>query len=105
MHLDNLLNAAVELEKRIATDQMLRRYFSTVWGKDSAPTTVKSKLASPESKPSPETRDLTCTFPVKMCELLLLAANATGKTPTELLEESFAEYCAKHSAKWTANRE
>jgi hypothetical protein len=99
MNLDNLLNAAVELEKRIATDQMLRKYFSSVWG--------HSPSRAVESKPAPATqhetekhKELCFTFPIEMCEWLDVASSATGKTRTQLLEESFAEYCARNVEKW-----
>lgn len=94
MDLEGLLNASLELEKRIATDQMLRKYFSSVW-KESRKKTVASSASKPSSANSSAHRQLTLSFPSEMCELLELAANATGKTPDEILEQSFVDYLKK----------
>jgi hypothetical protein len=99
MNLENLLNAAVELEKRIATDQMLRKYFSSVWGHSPSRATA-SKPAPATPNEAGKSKELCFSFPVEMCEWLDVASSATGKTPTQLLEESFAEYCARNVEKW-----
>ena len=101
MDLENLLNAAVQLEKRIATDQKLRKYFSSVWGH--GPSRTASKPVPAPADKTDKNQDLRFSFPIEMCEWLEVASRATGKTPTELLEESFAEYCARNVEKWKIN--
>lgn len=98
MNVENLLQAAIELDKRIATDQLLRQYFSAVWGKRSVQ--VQSAPAPSDISEAGNLRDITFSFPREMCELLEIGASATGKTPAQLLEESFAEYCARNIGKW-----
>ena len=91
MDIESLLNANLALEKRIATDRALRRYFSTVWGQAESRKEAP-KSAAPGNSGLPEAaRELTLRFPSEMCELLELAAKATGKTPAEILEECFVE--------------
>ena len=94
MDLEGLLNANLALEKRIATDRALRKYFSSLWAKTESQK-PEPITPSPPSDATAPTRDLTLTFPSEMCELLALAAEATGKTPAQILEESFIGYYVK----------
>ena len=95
MDLESLLNASLALEKRIATDRALRKYFSTIWA-ETNPKKAGEQSAPPNPPPVPGTvRELSLPFPAEMCELLELAANATGKTPSEILEECFVEHYLK----------
>lgn len=95
MDLESLLNASLGLEKRIATDRALRKYFSTIWA-ESDPKQAGQKSAGPGQAVGPgSVRELSLQFPAEMCELLELAANATGKTPSEILEECFVEHYLK----------
>ena len=91
MDLEGLLNASLELEKRKATDQLLRKYFSSLWKNDGpkrpAPTSLK-----PGPSSHPGLCEVSVQFPPEMCELLEIAAKATGKTPSKILEESFVEF-------------
>lgn len=95
MNLDGLLNASLELEKRIQTDRMLRRYLSNLWGRTSPGRSTRA--SNPPSTQNPEgSRSVTFNLPPEMCELLELASKATGKSQTAILEESFADYYLKH---------
>ena len=91
MDIESLLNASLALEKRIATDRALRRYFSTVWGQAERQKEAPKSAAPNNTSVSGPARELTLRFPPEMCELLELAAKATGKTPAEILEECFVE--------------
>lgn len=97
MDLEGLLNASLELERRIATDKMLRQCFSNLWKENRRKPAPKSGSAAVAAN-SPALRQLNLSFPAEMCELLELAANATGKTPSEILEESFVDYYLKKIA-------
>ncbi len=89
MDLDSLLNAHLSLERRIATDQALRRYLATLW-QQSEPTGARTAQATtPQANGKVR---LTFDFPPEMCELLAVAARATGKSTAQILEESFADY-------------
>ena len=94
MDLEGLLNASLELEKRKATDQLLRKYFSSLW-KDGP---AKRAIVHAPPKPTNDQsgfREITLHFPAEMCELLELASKSTGKTPSEILEMTFAEFYLK----------
>jgi hypothetical protein len=96
MDLESLINANLALEKRIATDRALRKYFSAVWAKSESQKPQPPPVSVAPVAPG-TTRELTLTFPAEMCELLALAAEATGKTPAQILEESFVGYYLKKS--------
>jgi len=91
MDLEGLLNASLELEKRIARDKMLRQCFSKLWKENRRKPSVPSSAASAGPN-APARQQVTLNFPPEMWELLELASNATGKTPSEILEESFVDY-------------
>lgn len=95
MDLDSLLNASVALEKRIATDKLLRKYFAQLWKEPARSKLIPDHRPAPSAAADPKLRQLTFTFPSEMCELLALAAEATGKSPSEILEESFVEFYLK----------
>lgn len=98
MKLEDLLNAAVQLEKRIETDRMLRACFSALWKEANAP--QSSHVRKPASSAAASDKaTLTLAFSKEFCDLLQSTARASGKTPSELLEESFAEYYLKHFGK------
>lgn len=97
MKLDDLLNAAVQLEKRIETDRMLRACFSAIW--NDSDTGKKRDAAKAPTAAGKSGRAVTLTFPAEFCELLEKTARSSGKSPAQLLEESFAEYYLKHFAK------
>ena len=99
MKVENLLNAAVELEKRIAADRMLRSYFSRIWRSESG-TRPKSNHTGSHSGGAQKNSEITLNVSPEMCKWLEVAVTSTGKTPAQLLEESFAEYCAKNAEKW-----
>ncbi|MBI4664288.1 MAG: hypothetical protein HY735_36290 [Verrucomicrobia bacterium] len=91
MDLEGLLNASLELEKRIATDKLLRQYFSSLWNHNGG----KRRPLNGSGNAVRECwnlRRVTLDLPSEMCELLELASEATGKTPAEILEQSFVEY-------------
>ena len=94
MDLEGLLNASVQLEKRIATDKALRGYFSKLW-KEEARRKPAAALSVPPADNGTNEQKVTLNFPPEMCELLELASGATGKTPSEILEESFVNYYLK----------
>jgi hypothetical protein len=103
MNLEGLLNAGLELEKRIKTDRMMRRYLSTLWAnanpgepKRKQPHQPAHRSANEAAEKPGAPRSFTVQFPPEMCELLQRAAQASGKSPDTLLEESFAEYYLKH---------
>ena len=91
MDLDGLLKANIELQKRIAADRSLRRRLSQLWG-DLGPTPPGAKGPSPKDH---DVRHLTFTLPIEMCVLLAREVERTGKTPSELIEKAFAEYCQR----------
>ena len=105
MDLEGLLNASLALEKRIATDRALRKYFAAIWGeveaRKSAEKPVPPPLPTPPlptpplPTPPKSARELTLQFPAEMCEWLELAASSTGRTPAEILEECFVEHYLK----------
>jgi hypothetical protein len=95
--LDDLLNAAVQLEKRIESDRMLRACFSAIWNQTEAQKANRGKKHS-ATQASPG-QSLTLTFSKEFCELLERTAKSTGKSPAEILEESFTEYYLKHFSK------
>ena len=86
MDLDGLLKANIELQKRIATDRTLRRRFAELWGD------AGGKSTKPAKSHANGTRQLTFSLPEEMCLLLAREVESTGKTPSELIEKSFAEY-------------
>ena len=88
MDLDGLLKANIELQKRIATDRTLRRRLSMLWG-DPDPVREPPKKAGVNGN---DLQQLTFSLPVEMCVLLAREVERTGKTPSELIEKSFAEY-------------
>ena len=88
MDLDGLLKANIELQKRIATDRALRRKLAMIEGAG-APSTQGFK---PESSTAPGLHKITFSLPVEMCGLLVEEAERAGKTPSEIIEKSFAEY-------------
>lgn len=95
MELDGLLNASLELEKRIKTDRVLRQHLSSLWGRTSSRRSSRSTSSKSTQNPN-GTKSVTFDLPDGMCELLELAATATGKSQAQILEESFAEYFQKH---------
>jgi hypothetical protein len=97
MDLEGLLNASLDLEKRIARDKMLRQCFSNLWKENRRKLPVASRAAAASASPSAR-RQMTLGFPSEMCELLELASSATGKTASEILEESFVDYYLKKIA-------
>ena len=99
MKVENLLNAAVELEKRIAADRRLRSYFSRIWSSEPA-TRPKSNHTGSQSSRAQKNSEITVRLSPEMYKWLEVAVTATGKTPAQLLEESLAEYCAKNAEKW-----
>ena len=90
MNLEHLLNAGLELEKRIARDQALRRCFSELWKKSNGQQ-LKGKTAE-----SNGVREFKLKLPLDVCELIESTATLTGKTPSQLVQESFALYCRTH---------
>jgi hypothetical protein len=84
MELENLLKASLQLEKRIATDETLRQYFSSVWAK------AEPKPRKTLQPPGPTSFEF--TFPPEMCELLGIAMKVRGKSAQEVMQESFAKY-------------
>ena len=91
MDLESLLKANVELQKRIATDRVLRHHFSHLWQIAEEPTPAPTPAERP-AKSAPTHHKLTLNFPREMCELLAREVERTGKTPDQILEDSFAEY-------------
>ena len=77
MDLESLLNASLELEKRKATDQLLRKYFSSLWKNDGVKRPAAASL-KPDSGSHPGLREVTLQFPQEMCELLEIASKATA---------------------------
>lgn len=96
MKLEDLLNAAVQLEKRIETDRMLRACFSALWNDPGSGKQPRAKAAETSSI---STQSITLNFPTEFWNLVKKAAQTSGKSPAQLLEESFAEYYLKHFAK------
>ena len=95
MDLDGLLKANIELQKRIATDRILRQRLSVLWG-ESGPARENHKASNAKGN---QIQELTFSLPVEMCVLLASEVERTGKTPSELIEKSFAEYYQrKHGA-------
>jgi hypothetical protein len=101
MNLEMLLNASVELEKRIATDQLLRNQLAQLLRarKEKQPQASSSSSGGVE-----QGIELTFGFPAEMCELLARASVLTGKEPGRILEESFAEYYRNRIEKRDAPR-
>lgn len=99
MKVENLLNAAVELEKRIAADRRLRSYFSRIWTSEPA-TRPKSNHTGSLSSGAQKNSEIALSLSPEMYKWLEVAVAATGKTPAQILEASFAEYCTKNAEKW-----
>lgn len=90
MNLNHLLQAGLELEKRIAQDTALRRCVAELWKKSDA------KLSAPTHGKPGAARDLTVQLPSDVYELLQATAKLTGKSPSLILQESFALYWQTH---------
>ena len=88
MDLDSLLKANIELQKRIATDRLLRRRLTMLSG----PSTASGENNKATHAATPGMRELTFTLPVEMCVLLAREVERTGKTPSALIEKCFADY-------------
>lgn len=88
MDLDGLLKANIELQKRIATDRALRRKLAMI-ERAAGPSPQDSK---PEASAAPGLHKITFSLPIEMCVLLVEEAERAGKTPSEIIERSFAEY-------------
>ena len=96
MDLDGLLKANIELQKRIATDRALRRKLGMIEGA-AVPSAQDSKA---ETSTVAGKHKITFSLPVEMCVLLVEEAERAGKTPSEIIEKSFAEfYKRKHGSK------
>jgi len=102
MDLDGLLNASLELEKRIKTDQILRQHLSPLLAKKDSSARHRSTRKNSDGSPG-NPGSASFTLPAEMCELLDIAANATGKSQIQILEESFADYFQKHFGDGKAN--
>jgi hypothetical protein len=82
MDLTNLLQASLDLEKRIASDQALRRCFDQIWNQ-------KKIDDRPASQSTGAVRKVIVTMPQEVGQLLDATAAKMGRTPGEILEEAF----------------
>ena len=91
MDLGSLLKANVELQKRVATDRALRDYFSRIWSTFDHGDGFR-ETATRHAADDGGARKMTFYLPPEMCELLALEVEQTGKTPSQIMEDSFAQY-------------
>jgi hypothetical protein len=90
MDLANLLQASLDLEKRIATDQALRRCFNDLLNTKTSSAKAEARAKLPEQVAC--VSEVKASFPLETCLLLESVAASAGKTTSQVLEEAFLHY-------------
>ena len=90
MDLESLLNASLDLEKRIATDKALRRYFASVWKEE-----LGHRKSGNTTRGQNVPNSVSIAISAEIYELVDRVARQAGVPPAKILEESFLAYLSE----------